>query len=134
MSSQIVPSQILLYSNKVAQSLAAVAEDLTWSVPIEFNAVTYNAPGTFTLLAGHTYKLDATLFITGAVSEYDIFWSLLDNTELPNSSPAVGDSDGHNHALSVYNAVADTTVKLRATGPIGLTIAASSLLIITALS
>ncbi len=134
MSLLVVPAGILLYSVKSDQSIVGTV-DIDWNVPIEQNVINYNNPGTFSLIANHTYKLEAFLTLVSVTEPYLVRWVDSSNIALPTSSVGFGDTDDSSSVFAIYRPLVDTIVKVQLTiGGAGLTVSQNSLVSIVAIN
>jgi hypothetical protein len=135
-SSLFLPANLLLYANKVAQTIAAGSEDLTWNVPIEQNGISQVTPVQIQLLANHTYEMKAYFILNSPNATYFAFWSSTANAPVGAvNAPAIGvDQNANNYAIAIFRPAVDTIVKVRVLTGIGTTFEAESLISIVALN
>lgn len=131
-----LPRQFL-GTDKVSQAFLLAAGDLTWNAPAAdgFQGVTYNAPGTFNLLANRTYWLFATIVPTVALVAYSVSWVNTANALVGSLNQPAGGIAGlsHSQAIALFRPLVNTIVKVRMTSAVSLTIGPASSVIIQAL-
>ncbi len=131
-STQLVP--LYAATDKVAQLSLIGASDITWNVPAAdaINGITFNGSTLWTLPANRTYLIQAYIKPTLATLAYTL--TIVDTANNPVGSlnqPISGlASLAHEHCTAWFRPLVNTQIKLRLSGGLGVTIGATSHLII----